>query len=73
MDAQNGSESKNEPRKKTLMLDDNTIQWGETLAVLDHRGCLSNVIKYLVEREWKKRQAEVPPAPVNGKERQVAA
>lgn len=37
------------------MLDENTIEWGERLADLDHRGCLSNVVKYLVEQEWKRR------------------
>lgn len=65
----------NEPVKKTLMLDTNTIKWGEKLAELDHRGCLSNVVKYLVEREWRRRQAggPAPEATVNGAEGEVAA
>ena len=57
MDDQQTAPTENRPCKKTLMLDENTIEWGEKLADLDHRGCLSNVVKYLVEQEWKRRQA----------------
>jgi hypothetical protein len=49
------------------------IEYGEAMAITDHRGCLSNQISWLLIEEWKKRQAEVPPAPVNGKESEVAA
>lgn len=57
MDAQQILPAENRPCKKTLMLDENTIEWGEKLADLDHRGCLSNVVKYLVEQEWRRRLA----------------
>jgi hypothetical protein len=53
----------NEPVKKTLMLDKNTVEWGEQLAELDHRGCLSNVVKWLIDREFKsrlKKESEEP-------------
>lgn len=58
MDAQTTeTQAEPNPQKKTLMLDEATVEWGEKLAKMDHRGCLSNVVKFLIAREWKARMA----------------
>lgn len=64
MDARTGTDGGKTPCKKTLTLDVDTVAWGEALAAMDHRGCLSNQIRYLVEQEWKRRGAVLPcPSP----------
>ena len=54
MDAQQ-TQPVNKPLKKTLMLDSQTVEWGEAMAIEDHRGCLSNQIKFLVAQEVARR------------------
>lgn len=44
--------------KKTLVLSEEAIRWGEEMAREDHRGYLSNVVSHLLEQEHRRRALE---------------